>query len=256
MTSKQVMLTVAALFGGGCAASAVRPMASPYPSRRIFAVAPLNNESGSLHADGVVLADHLSRQFETAPNIDVVPVNRIIAAMETRSMSQVQGRGDALRLLSMLNVDALLVGTIRDYDPYDPPKLGLVIELYADPRWDQSNGTLDVRRLTRSPSGVQNNERWANRDRQPLSVVSAFFDADSVEVGQAMRRWAQQRGSFDHDGRRRIFPLEPPADDQTLRLIRISMDLFTQFVSHEMCWRLLEAERRRLSPVSVTQADP
>ena len=48
MTSKQVMLTTLALLAGCVDQPGIKPLASPYPGRQVWAVAPLRNESGSL----------------------------------------------------------------------------------------------------------------------------------------------------------------------------------------------------------------
>lgn len=257
MTSKQVMLTVAAVCLGACTQKGAQPLVSPYDTRRVLAVAPLTNESGSLHADGVKMADFLARQLENASNIDVLPVNRVIAAMEARNMPQVTSPADALRLLNTLSVDGLVVGTISAYDPYEPPKLGLAIELYVNDLADQPAQTLDLRKLSRARSGDQTLRQSRSRRAQPYTVVSAFFDAASPQVRSRMRRYAAGRGTHVEDGGwRRFSPLRPATEKETVHTIHLSMDLFSQFVSYEMCWRLLAAEHSRMAVYSVAQATP
>ena len=112
MTSKQVMLVATALLAVGCSSTASRRSAgvliSPYPTRTVWAVVPLRNESGSLNADGAATADHLARQLENATNVDVLPVNRVLDAMRTMRLSEVRGRGDAMGLMQTLGVDGLI----------------------------------------------------------------------------------------------------------------------------------------------------
>lgn len=248
MTSEQVMQTRIAwlllLIGmiGGCAGFRAQQdpaprLMSPYPARQVWAVAPLRNESGSLHADGVTVADHLARQLERVSGIDVIPVNRVLAAMEALRMSAVASSQDALKLRQTLGVDALVVGTLSAYDPYDPPKLGLALELFGE--GGQTAGQpLNIRELSRAPV-----DRLAHLPQgargieagQPSSVISVFYDAADPTTRQRLRRYAVGRGA-DAEAR----------SDEEWRLFRISMDLYTEFVSYEVSSRLLHAETRRL----------
>jgi len=65
-----------------------------YPARQVWAVAPMRNESGSQAVDAARVADHLARQLELAPGIDVLPVNRTLAAMEALGLDQVTDKND------------------------------------------------------------------------------------------------------------------------------------------------------------------
>ena len=156
MTSEQVLLlTAKVLLISGCslmAGSGAEPLVSPYPTQRVWAIAPLRNESGSVQANGHTLADHLARQLENASNLNVLPVNRTLAVMETLEIAQISSPAQARQVLASLNADALVVGTITAYDPYDPPKLGLAIELYINKRVEYFD-SLNVRKLTRASTG-------------------------------------------------------------------------------------------------------
>ena len=236
MTSEQVMLTVTALLVCGCVQRAdhAQQMPAMPGEQQVWAVAPLRNESGSLHADGLTLADHLARRLETAPSVDVLPVNRTLAAMKSLSMAAPTSRKDAMKLLTTLGADALVVGTISAYDPYDPPKLALALELYVS-RQRSGQPAVDLRELVSAP--VDGGE-VSRRDiaRQPVCVVSAVFDAADPEVDRMLKEYATDRGR--------------PDDPAAPRLHRISMDLFSKFVSHVMSLRLLEAESRRLAELT------
>jgi len=237
MTSEQVMLTTVVFWISGCALFAphgAEPLASPYPTRRVWAVAPLRNQSGTLAADGVALADHLARQLEGAANIDVLPVNRTIQAMAAMELGEITSPAQALGLLGHLGADALVVGTISDYDPYDPPKLGLAIELYVNEKVEYLDA-VDIRRLSRE--AIDDGQPLAvmgDRLRQPMSVVSAFFDAASPAVREQIKRYTVDRGQ--------------DRQAQAWHLYRINMDLYSEFVSYVMSWRLLVAEAQRLAP--------
>ncbi len=258
MTSKQVMLIAAMGLLGGCNwLEKPVTLASPYQERRIFAVAPLINESGSLQADGFKLADHLARQLENATNVDVLPVNRTIAAMQDRGWRYIASPDQAQQLILALGADALLVGTITAYDPYDPPKLGVALELYFNPRAEQRRQTLDLRNLSKSARGDEVLQGSPLRADRPAAVVSAFFDAADPGVREALHRYAGKRGvDMDRQGLDGLNPFDTEAEKHASTLYRISMDLYSQFVSYELSWRLLRAESVRLMPAELAQVDP
>lgn len=235
MTSEQVpLLTAALLLITGCALFSPRgadPLLSPYPTRRVWAVAPLRNESGSTQADGWAIADHLVKQLENARHLDVLPVNRVLAAMDALKLPQVRSPNEAKQLLRTLGVDALVVGTITAYDPYDPPRLGLAIELYIDQNVEHFD-SIDVRGLTRAATAVGPLPGPASV-REPTSTVSAVFDAADPMVRRKLQRYAIDRGQVP--------------DKDFWHLYRVSMDLYSEFVSYVMSWRLLRAEAQRIA---------
>ncbi|MEX1016331.1 MAG: hypothetical protein WDZ31_06260 [Phycisphaeraceae bacterium] len=253
MTSKQVMwsatiMLLAAALGltlVGCAhrgaGRTAEPLNAPYEQRQVWAVAPLMNESGSRHADGVRLADHLARQLETATPLSVIAVNRVLDAMDGLEMGAVTSPAEAELLRRTLGVDALVVGTITAYEPYDPPKLGLAIELYADRTPGRDSG-LDLRELSRAATDEMSRPELTQLGVGPVSMVSGYFDAADPRVREQLQRYGTQRGGESHG-------------DRDWRLYRISMDLYSEFVSYQVSWRLLEAEARRLQ-LSDAEQEP
>ena len=250
MTSKQVMLTLVLVFLGGCAVKEPRgsdALVSPYQQGRIWAVAPLRNESGSLQADGLAMADRLQRQLENASNIDVLPVNRVLRAMELLEMNYVETPADAARLMQTLECDGLIIGTITAYDPYDPPKLGLSIELFDGGR-SASLDELDVHQLTRASTDDQTHpymtgaSRTTSKHEGVASGVSAYFDSASSDVRKKLQVYGSNRGGEDWH-------------PEGWHRYRISMDLYSEFVTYVMSWRLLHAEKQRLNQ-QITASPP
>lgn len=254
MTSEKVMPTLIALviFITGCSGSGrgADPLVSPYAEARVWAVAPFRNESGSLHADGVRMAEHVARQLENAFNIDVVPVNRSLAAMEALEMPGIASSGDARRLLATLGVDALVVGTISSYDPYDPPKLGAAMELYTSPRYDAITA-VDPRGLTSAATPGETPRRTTPQVKQPASTVSVYLDAADPDVRRKLQRYASGRRKDSDDPLAFIRP-----DEESWHVYRISMDLYSEFVAYVMSWRLMKAETDRLTPPPAQKNAP
>jgi hypothetical protein len=243
MTSKQVLLTLVLLFLSACVAKPkAEPLSSPYASRQIWAIAPIQNESGHSQANGHVIADHLARQLENASQIDVLPVNRVLAVMESQGMTALRSPGDVQLLLRLLGADYLVVGTVTAYDPYDPPKLGMAIELYSSPRVEEAR-ILDLKRLS-GASTDRDITPAAYRDvTRPVSIASGYFDAADPGVREKLQRYGQDRSQQDGEA-------------SSWRLYRINMNLYCEFVSYVLSWRLLEAEKQRFTPPATQPASP
>jgi len=241
MKSEQAMWMVVLLvvLTAGCTyrgAKKPQRLSAPYGDRQVWAVVPLRNESGSLHADGLKAADQLAQRLETVMGLDTVPVNRVLAAMQSLDMPGVSDAADVAQLRSVLGVDALVVGTVTAYDPYDPPKLGIAIELYFDPQRQSANAT-NLRDLVRAGTDEITPPEQMNKPRGPVSVVSGFYDASDPAVHQQLVKYAASRGNQDeHD------------PERGWRLYQIDMDLYTEFVTYLVSKQLLRVEQTRLAP--------
>ena len=242
MTSEQVrliwvrLLLIAAMVVPlvGCE----RPMVehrveAPYAIRQVWAIAPLRNETGSRHADGLLMADELTRAFEQVQGIDTLPLNRVLEAMDALRLTGIESREDAIHLREALGVDALVVGSMTHYDAYDPPKLGLALDLYAWPNASNGSG-LDIRGLSWAPTADKAGIRRGTlyRPDQPVTTVSGYFDASGVGTKKLIDEYAYGRGSTPNTLHER-------------RLYTINMNLFQEFVGHEMGSQLIWAEWRR-----------
>jgi len=243
MTSKQVVLSVmlslmASLCGCTWNGGDTATLVSPSKGRQVWAVAPLRNESGSMHADGSRLADHLAQQLEGVKGIDVLPVNRVLAAMDSLHMSDVTTKADAAKLRKTLGADGLVIGTISAYHPYDPPKLGMAIELYTGSS-KPDHPRVNPRQLTQAATEGDVTDRHKHRrSKQPVAAVSGFYDAASPAVRSGLREYAHHRG----------VTTDSP---ENWRLYRISMDLNSEYVSHAMVAKLIKAEAKRKQVASA-----
>lgn len=244
MTSEQVRLIVmrvlllAVVLGSlvGCETPPrEQRIEAPYAQRQVWAVAPLRNESGSRNADGMQIADHLTRSFEQVIGIDALPLNRVLEAMDALRLTSIESREDAIHLREALGVDALVVGSVTHYDAYDPPKIGLALDLYAFPL-DRNERGLDIRGLSWAPTADKAGIRRVTlyRPDQPVTTVSGYFDASGVGTKQLIDDYAYGRGSTPNALHER-------------RLYTINMNLFQEFAGHEMGSQLIWAEWQRLA---------
>lgn len=209
---------------------------APYAERQVWAIAPLRNESGSRYADGLQMADQLTQAFEQVVGIDAVPLNRVLEAMDALRMTGIASREDAIRLREALGVDALVVGSITHYDAYDPPKIGMALDLYA---WSAHLGDdreLDIRGLSWAPTADKAGIRRGTlyRRDQPVTTVSGYFDASGIGTKELLDDYAYGRGSTPNGLHER-------------RLYTINMNLFQEFAGFEMGSQLIWAEWKRLA---------
>lgn len=244
-----VLFAVLACFVPGCAGK--RPvekptvLTSPYSAPRVvvWAVAPLRNESGVSLIDELALSDTLVNEAQQVEGISILPVNRTLAGMRALKMASVSSQADALSLCKALGADAIIVGSVNAWHPYDPPIIGLSLGLFG------TSGVMNVPAASRIDA---QSLRSAATDRpipeselppQPLSALSAVLDASDGNTRELIRRYAKGR----HD----------PESALGWQRYTASMALYAKFACHEMTRRLLEAEQSRLrgSPAR-TEAAP
>jgi hypothetical protein len=253
MTSAQTMLStliVAAIvctgsFLSGCTTTNERDrlyppgvIVSPYDAASgdvLWAVIPPMNESGTTLADPSSIGDAIVAAAQGVRGVRCIPINRSIDAMRTLNMGNgIESSSDANKLAEFLGADAVLVGSVTAYDPYDPPVLGIALALYARPgaMANASQTKLDTRALTMAFSdfGTFDGLTFAG---EPISVVSEHLDARNHEVQFAVRSYAE--GRSDHTSALRW------------RVYLASMDLYTEFAAHHTIGRLIDQEWLRLA---------
>jgi len=207
----------------------------------LWAVAPLANESGVSIVDPGMVADQIIAKIDEVRGISCLPLNRTLAAMRAKGMQGVNSPQDARQLCELLGVDGLIVGTITAYDPYDPPKLGFKLALFArNPGVQQA----DLDPLQLQISYTEQGQRLASQYlTKPVAAVSQHLDAANHEVQMELKRYATGRHN--------------PESALGWRGIMASMDLYTQFAAYVAVSRLIEQERLRLVQPTMTNAsDP
>jgi len=208
---------------------------SPYSEEKIWAVAPLANESGTSAADALRISDLLAQELQQVYRLNVVPVSRVLSAMEALEMPEIESEHDAQAIIRTLNLDGLLVGTITAYDPYHPPVLGLTVQLYTNgnevrDRVASIDNAKGMRLLGASPSDATGS--GINEFNQPVAGVSEVFDASDNGVRLDVQEFAQGRSD----------------DDTALgwRRFLYSMDSYTQYAGHRIIRDLIREERLRV----------
>jgi hypothetical protein len=127
------------LAAGGCAAfpdRIVEPQFhNPFPQLHRVAVLPFYNQSAepTLNGDDVALA--YFNELQLIPGFEVMPVGvakqLLTASISASGGQEPRGGADFQRLAQLMGVDAVLVGSITEYSPYYPPRVGLSVDWYA-----------------------------------------------------------------------------------------------------------------------------
>ena len=210
----------------------------------LWAVIPLANESGTDAVDPLVVSDKLVAAVEEIQGVRAVPLNRTLQAMHSLGLKGIEDPGQVKQLAAVMGIDAIVVGTITAYDPYDPPTIGLSLALYARTgvmgSRDDPN-PIDSRRLTAATTDDLARPAMGLTDR-PAAVASAHLDARDHGVLTALRDYALGR----HD----------PVSALGWKRYTASMDLYTQFAAQHLVAALVEQEHQRLASLAEPEEPP
>lgn len=207
-------------------------LVAPYDSSQVWAVAPFLNESGVSEVDGAHIADIFADRIAETDGLNVIAVNRVIKAMQYHDMAVVASVGDARLLMNTLDVDGLVVGTVNSFDPYQPPRLGMAVQLHQRPVFARMN-ELNTVTLTRAPTGTAAPGTFGPDN--PVAQAAGVYDAANHRTQQLVNLYAAGRTELDSAYGSDIY--------------LVNMDLYTQFVSFRLLAELLDAEWQRNQPV-------
>ncbi len=110
-------------------------ISNPFLGSATVAVAPAVNMSGSTDFDPNRFADQMASELGFADRITVIPVSRVLGAMAVQGRDQVTSREQALELAELVGADAILVFAVTEYDPFDPPRIGITAQLFGVMPW-------------------------------------------------------------------------------------------------------------------------
>ncbi|MEE9294945.1 MAG: hypothetical protein V3W34_08310 [Phycisphaerae bacterium] len=179
---------------GGCAEKTVKPvrLANDTLGVMTIAVAPALNVSGTAQLDPNRVADLMASELSYVADIEVIPVNRVLAVLADQGRERVESPGHALEIAKILGADAILVFAVTEYDAYDPPVVGLAAQLYGKrrrPRTVRFDPVAESRAA--SPS-----RQWENDSPlAPIAQAERVFDASHEWVCAAVRRFAESRSA-------------------------------------------------------------
>ena len=123
-----------ALLLSGCAAIPDRHVLpvyhNPFPQLHRVAILPFFNQSAEPTVDGDAIALAYYNELQAVQGFEVMPVGAAKRYLEASRLKPVTGT-DFQELAQLMRVDALIVGSVTEYSPYYPPRLGLSVDWYA-----------------------------------------------------------------------------------------------------------------------------
>ncbi len=132
--NRHLLLTALLASLSGCAAfpevTHQPQVHNPFPQLARVAILPFNNLSNEATVDGEQVALSYFAELQAIPGFEVVPVGVAKNVLLQQQLNP--GNVDDVRkLAAILNVDAVVVGAVTDYDAYYPPRMGLAVDWIA-----------------------------------------------------------------------------------------------------------------------------
>ena len=122
------------LFGVGCALVPHKlhepQFHNPWPQVRKVAIGPFYNLSEEPTFDTGLVAQSYFNELQQIPGFEVVPIGTTIQAMRSHGILG-NTAADYRKLAQILEVDAIVVGSVNDYSPYYPPRMALTVRWYS-----------------------------------------------------------------------------------------------------------------------------
>jgi hypothetical protein len=197
---------------------------SPYSTTRTIAIGPAVNLAGNHDFDPLVVSDTLFGEMQQVQNLNVLPLNNTLIAMRKLGVHSIDDVQTAQTLAEMLGADGLVIPAITAYDPYKPPTVGMILQMYT-PRSKVISADAARPNAPTTSEGVAGVE--------PVSQVNAVFPGNNQSVLAELRVYAQGR-------------VEYGSALESERYI-MDADAYMHFVCHSMVRRLMEVERTRVS---------
>jgi hypothetical protein len=200
-----------------------RQLALPAKHRQAWAVAPVLDLSGQ-QIDPILQADLVFQQLQTVHGLTVIPVNRVVEVFVGLRIDKVQTEQQAQLVCELLGCDALLVTSVTAFDPYNPPKVGASMQVFAKGgSFARQASNVDARELARRAAPPPNEEALP----QGGSFLQAvgMFDAANGSVRDALLAYAKGRND----------PVGPLQSKEYF----VSIDRYAGFAYHELIKDLL-----------------
>ena len=131
---RYVLLALLSLAASGCSlipeVSHQPVVHNPFPQLSKVAVAPFFNLSSEPSVDGREFALAYFNELQLVPGFQVVPIGIVEQAIKTYGL-EMASPDDARKLAQILEVDAVVIGSVTDFSPYYPPRCAMRVEWYA-----------------------------------------------------------------------------------------------------------------------------
>jgi hypothetical protein len=174
--------------------------------------------------DPILQADLVFQQLQTVHGITAIPVNRVVEVFVGLQIDKIRTEQQAQLVCELLGCDALLVTSVTAYDPYNPPKVGASMQLFArGGSFARQASNVDARELARRAAPAPGDVALP----QGGSVLEAvgMYDAANGTVREALLAYAAGRND--------------PGGPLKSKEYFVSIDRYAGFAYHELIEDLL-----------------
>ncbi len=165
---------------------------APAPAARTIslAVGPAINLSGSTDFDPISLGDLMASELTQLSGVRVVGVNRVLAMMAELGLRELQSPEDVFELADRLGTDGVLVFAVTEYDPYDPPVMGLSAQVFL---LERANGAEWFDPVTTSRSATAEPWSMTSGGPGPQAEVQRVFNGAHDATASQVKHFAKYR---------------------------------------------------------------
>jgi hypothetical protein len=203
-------------------------------------VAPVLNLSGSDAFDPLRVTDLIASEFLSFEGVSVIPVNLTLAELYRHGKALVETPADAVELARAFGADATLVIGVTEYDPYEPPVIGLVMQWYDGPQRSQVGTDLDPVAASRALSSPE----IALSSAAPVGPtwqVQRVFNAADEHLLEDLQEFAAER-----EGDRSPFGW---------RKYTKSQELYVRYCGHALFRTMLQQDEHYRAASTPNEAD-
>lgn len=106
---------------------------NPFPQMKRVAVLPFFNQSNEPTVDGEQVAEAYYAELQSIPGFEVLPVGvtRNVYLQYSKLYGEPRTGADFQRLAQLMDVEAIVVGSVTDFSAYYPPRMAMTTNWYA-----------------------------------------------------------------------------------------------------------------------------
>ncbi|TWU47310.1 hypothetical protein Poly51_51100 [Rubripirellula tenax] len=128
---------MAVMLGGGCSLFPETrqrdSVHNPFPQLKRIAILPFYNQSNEPTVDTQLVAEKYYASLQAIPGFEVLPIGVTKAQWLQYAMAYGEPTtgADFQRLARMMGVEAIVVGSVTDFDSFYPPRMAMTVHWYA-----------------------------------------------------------------------------------------------------------------------------
>ena len=162
---------------------------NPFPQLSRIAVAPFFNLSTEPTVDGREFALAYFSEMQAIGGYEVLPIGVVETTLQEQGLD-LSSPDQARKLAEILGVDAVVIGAVTDFSPYNPPRCAMQIEWYA------ANSSFKKSRLgTALPWGTPGEELIPQKLRRASEFALARAQLSAESAHGPRRRRASKLGN-------------------------------------------------------------